>query len=349
MALNPVRPGAVTLTDMAKAMGPDGNVTAVIELLNQSNDALQDILWKEGNLSTGHQTTVRTGLPQGTWRKLYKGVQPTKSSRAAVTDTVGLLEARTEVDVDVANLNGNTAAFRLSEAEAHVEGLTQQFLTTLFYGDTDVNPERFTGLVPRYNTVNPAVNVSENVIDGGGTGSDNASIWLVVWGENTITGIYPKGSEAGLQHKDLGEIDALDEQGLRYRAFADLWKWKCGVSVRDWRYVVRIANIDVSELQASSGTQAITAGTHIHKLMIDAMGRVPSMGKGRAVFYAPRIVASAMAKAGLDRSQNAVTIDAAITQSGQVTPGYTSGSTMRFLGVPIRTVDVLLRTEARVV
>ena len=62
MATLPTKPGAVTLTDFAKSIGPDGSVSPVIELLSQNNDALNDILWKEGNLPTGHQTTVRTGL-----------------------------------------------------------------------------------------------------------------------------------------------------------------------------------------------------------------------------------------------------------------------------------------------
>lgn len=351
MATLPTKPGAVTLTDFAKSIGPDGNVSPVIELLSQNNDAMQDVLWKEGNLPTGHQTTVRTGLPTGTWRKLYQGTQPTKSTRAQITDTCGILEQRSEIDRDVADLNGNTAEFRLSEADAHVEAMGQDFLETLFYGDTEVNPERFTGLTPRYSTVNTAVPISQNVVDAGGTGSDNTSIWLVVWGENTVTGIYPKGSQAGLSHEDLGLIDAFDTQTppARYRAYADLWKWKMGLSVRDWRYAVRIANIDVSDLIGQTGTQAITAATHIHKLMIDAMARIPNMGKGRPVFYAHRVVYAALAKAALDRSQNAVTVEAAIQQHGEVTPGFNGGNTLKYLGVPIRVVDRLLRTETRVV
>lgn len=349
MATLPTKAGAVTLTDIAKSLDPNGSTSAVIELLSQNNDAIQDVLWKEGNLPTGHQTTVRTGLPNSTWRKMYKGTQPSKSTRAQIIDTVGILEQRSEIDKDVADLNGNTTSFRLSEGESHVEAMGQDFLEALFYNDTDVNPERFMGLTPRYNSLSASVGTSANVIDAGGTGSDNTSLWLVVWGENTVTGIYPKGSMAGLQHQDLGEIDAFDESNLRYRAYADLWKWKCGLSVRDWRFAVRIANIKVADLIGQSGTQAITAATHIHKLMVDAMARIPNMGKGRPVFYGHRVITTALAKAALDRSQNVVTIEQAIQQHGQVTPGFAGAGTLKFLGVPIRTVDRLLRTEARVV
>lgn len=349
MATLPTKAGAVTLTDIAKSLDPNGSTSAVIELLSQNNDAIQDVLWKEGNLPTGHQTTVRTGLPNSTWRKMYKGTQPSKSTRAQIIDTVGILEQRSEIDKDVADLNGNTTSFRLSEGESHVEAMGQDFLEALFYNDTDVNPERFMGLTPRYNSLSASVGTSANVIDAGGTGSDNTSLWLVVWGENTVTGIYPKGSMAGLQHQDLGEIDAFDESNLRYRAYADLWKWKCGLSVRDWRFAVRIANIKVADLIGQSGTQAITAATHIHKLMVDAMARIPNMGKGRPVFYGHRVITTALAKAALDRSQNVVTIEQAIQQHGQVAPGFAGAGTLKFLGVPIRTVDRLLRTEARVV
>jgi len=349
MATLVTKPGAVTLADIAKSLDPNGSTSAVVELLSQNNDAMLDILWKEGNLPTGHQTTVRTALPASYWRKIYKGTPPSKSSRAQITDLCGILTQRAEIDQDVADLNGNTVAFRLSEADAHIEGMSQDYLEALFYNDTDVNPERFMGFTPRYNTLNTANPISANVIDAGGIGTDNTSLWLVGWGENTITGIYPKGSQGGVQYENLGLIDAFDEEQNRYRAYADMWKWKCGLSVRDWRYAVRIANIDTSDLIGQTGTQAVTAATHIHKLMIDAMARIPNMGKARFAFYGHRVIVTALSKAGLDRSQNAVTVEAAGGQFGEVAPGFAGGNTLKFFGVPVRTVDRLLRTEARVV
>lgn len=347
MATLPTTPGAVTLLDFAKSIDPDGSVATVIELLSQSNEVLADMRWMQGNLPTGHRTTVRTGLPAPTWRKLYQGVQPTKSARAQVDDACGMLEARNEVDCDLANLNGNTQGFRLSEAQAEVEGMNQSFVQTLFYGDTAVNPERFTGFSPRYNTLSAAVPSSQNVISAGGSGADNTSVWLVVWGENTVTGIYPKGSEAGLNHQDLGEIDAFDTQTppARFRAYADLWKWKCGLTVRDWRYAVRIANLDISDLQGQTGTQAPTAATQLMKLMAIATTKIPAMGMGQAAFYCNRIVKGMLAVSALDKSNTALAIQPALQQFGDMTPGWTGNGTMTFLGVPVRTTDQLLNTE----
>jgi hypothetical protein len=346
MATQP-KAGAITLADWAKTRNPDGSTAAVIELLSQSNEIILDMKFKEGNLPTGHRTTVRTGIPVPTWRKLYKGVPPSKSTRAQVDDTCGMLEARNEVDVDLVDLNGDAAAFRLSEAQAEVEGMNQALALALFYGDQSVNPERITGFAPRYSSI--VAQSGANILDAGGSGSDNTSIWLVVWGDNTVHGIVPKGSKAGLEHKDLGEIDAFDENQNRYRALADLWKWKCGLTVRDWRYVVRIANIDVSDLAGQTGTQAATAATTIIKMMTRAFFRIPQMGMGTATFYANRTVKEFLAVAAQDKNNSVLTVEAATNQFGTVSPGSANNGTLKFLGVPIRTVDQLLNTEARVV
>lgn len=350
MATLPTNGGAVTLTDFAKSLDPNGSTATAIELLNQTSDVLMDIPWLEGNQTTGHTTTIRTGLPTPTWRKLYSGVQPSKSLRAQVTDACGQLEARNEIDKAVCELNGNTSAFRASEATAEVEGMNQAFTETLFYGDTAVNPERFTGLTARYNALTGA-GTAQNVIDAGGTGSDNTSMWLVVWGAQTVTGIYPKGTQAGLNHQDLGEIDAFDAQTppARFRAYADIWNWKCGITVRDWRYAVRICNIDVSDLVGQTGTQAATASTAIIKLMVRAMARIPSMNMGKAVFYANRTVKEFLSISALDKSQNALSFSQSLDQFGHVAPGSVNNGTVMFQGVPVRTVDRLLSTETRVV
>lgn len=347
MATLPTKAGAVTLTDFAKSIDPDGKVAKVAELLSQSNEILLDMPWMEGNLPTGHRASIRTGLPTATWRKLYQGVPASKSARAQIDDTVGMLETRSEVDKALADLNGNTSAFRLSEATAFVEGMNQSFVDSLIYGDQAVNEERFTGLAPRYSLLSAAN--GGNIIDAGGTGSDNTSVWLVGWGQETVTGIFPKGSKAGLAHDDLGLIDAFDASNNRYRAYADWWQWKCGVHVKDWRYIVRIANIDVSDLVGQTGTQAPTAATALMKLLVRATARIPMMGMARPVFYANRTVKEFLGIAALDKSNTALAIQPALQQFGNIAPGHLGNGTMTFLGVPVRTVDRILSTETRVV
>lgn len=331
--------GKVTLLDIAKSLDPDGSVGDVAELLTQTNEILLDMPWMEGNMPTGHKGTIRTGLPTAIWRQMYQGVPPSKSVRAKVEDACGMLETRSEVDKDTAELNGNTSAFRLSEATAFVEAMNQTMAQTLIYGNTVTNPERFTGLAPRYSAISGAANAT-NIIDAGGTGSDNTSIWLVCWGQQTVTGVYPKGSKAGLQHEDLGLIDAFDANNQRFRAYADWWQWKCGVHLKDWRYVVRACNIDVSNLVSEAGAADLV------KIMVRMMARIPFPGMGTPVFYANRTVKEMLSIQALNKSQNALSITEALRQFGGV---EVSLKELRFLGYPVRTVDQILTTEARVV
>lgn len=344
MATQTVKAGAVTLLDVAKATDPEGKIAKVAELLSQTNEILADMPMLEGNLATGHRGVIRTGLPSPIWRKLYGGVPPSKSLRATVEDSCGMLEDRSEIDQDIAELNGNSADYRLSEASATVEGMNQAMAQALIYGDASLNPEQFNGLAVRYNTINTSTSeIAKNVISAGGSGNCT-SVWLVVWGPNTVHGIYPKGSTAGLKHEDLGLIDAFDASQNRYRAYADRWQWKIGLHVRDWRYVVRIANISMTDLLGQSGTQANTAATWLPKLMVKALARIPFRGMGKAAFYASRTVKEMLAVGALDKSQNVLAIQSGFQQFGNVEPGFTQGD-LTCLGVCVCTVDRILETE----
>jgi len=254
---------ALTYADWAKRVGTDYKIAMIIEMLSQTNEIMSDMLVMEGNLPTGNKSIVRTGLPQGTWRLLNSGIQPSKSTTAPIIDTCGNLEAESSLDVDVAKLAGDQEAFRLSESMSFLEGMTQQMASTVIYGSTAANPERFTGLAPRYNTVLTSTALSAaNVIDMGGTGSNNTSIWIVTWGEKTTCGIFPKGSTTGLQHTDMGKQRVQDTTqtfatGAYFWAWVDHFKWELGLQVRDWRYNVRLCNIDVNNLQGVNAANII--------------------------------------------------------------------------------------------
>ena len=336
--------GALTLLDYVKRLKPDGSVAAIIELLSETNDILMDMMFKEGNLATGHTTTVRTGLPTVIWRKLYQGVPPSKSLTAQITDVCGMLEARSEIDEAIIELNGNTPEFRLSEADGFIEAMNQEMARALFYGDVQSSdPDAFTGFTPRYDSLG-ATN-GQNILNAGGAGADNTSVWLIVWGESTIHGIYPKGTKAGLSHEDLNVIDATDADGYKFRALADIWKWKTGLTVKDWRYAVRIGNLDISDLEGLTGTQAITASTSILKLMARSFALIPAVGKGKACFYANRTVISMLTVVAMEKSSSVLSIEDGYNQLGDLKPGYTAGPNLKFLGIPIRTSDGLLNTE----
>lgn len=320
---------ALTLADWGKRKDPDGKIAVITELLSQTNVILQDMPFVEGNLPTGHRTTVRSGLPQATWRLLNYGVQPSKSTTVQITDACGMLETYSQIDKTLADLNGNTNEFRMSEDRAFLEAMNQSMATTLFYGDTSVNPSQFMGLSSRYSSL--SAGNAQNIIDAGGTGTDNASIWLVVWGENTVHGIFPKGQKAGLQTQDLGEQTLFDASGGMYQGYRSHYKWDNGLALRDWRYVVRIANVDISDLDA-------TTPIDIVKLMIKALHRIPNRGMGKPVFYMNRTLAEYLDIQSLSKASLAISV--------KETEGEFWNT---FRNVPIRETDALLETEARVV
>jgi len=325
---------AYTLLDWSKRQDPNGAQAKVAEILANQNPVMEDALMVEGNGPTSHRTTVRTGLPSVTWRQLNYGVQSSKALVRQVDDTMGMLESYAEVDKALADMNGNTAEFRLSEDKAFLEAMAQEFESTFFYGNTSTDPAKFMGLAPRYTSIGTvATQSSYNVLSAGGVGSDNTSLWLVVWGDTTCHLTFPKGKMGGLNHRDLGEETLLDAAGGKYQGYRSHYKMDVGAVVRDWRYVARLANIDVSDL-LTAGTASDTAAKLI-TLMIRLMHRIPNLKTGKPVFYANRDVIAA-----LDIMAQAKT-NVYLTQKE-----FAGELVTMFRGVQIKRADALLNTES---
>ncbi len=339
---------ALTLADWAARLDPNGKVANIVEILNQTNEVIADMLFVEGNTPTGHITTVRTGLPEVAWRMLNYGVPQSKSRTVQVTDTCGMLAAYAQVDKKLADLNGNTAAFRLSEDVAFIEAMNQEMASVLFYGNTQLEPKKFLGLAPRYN--DSSAENGENIIDAGGTGSDLTSIWLVCWGASTVHGIFPKGYQAGLKSADLTQNKAegdplLDPNGDRYQGYISHYSWDLGLCLRDWRYVVRISNIDINTLTKRGGIVNLMAsdavydaGPDLADLLIQAIELVPSLGKGTPVIYCNKTIRTWMRRQ-IKNSTNVNILMQDIAGKKVVT----------FDEIPVKRCDAILNSEDRVI
>lgn len=332
-----------TMADLAKSFGPDNKIAKVIEYLNLTNEILDDAVVQEGNTTTGWMGTVRTGLPAAVFRLVNQGVPPSKSTKAQLVEQAGRMEAWSEVDEALAELAPDLGAYRLSEAQPFFEAMNQTATSKLFYGNAGLAPEEFTGFAPRFSTSVQATAASgANVIKAGGAGADNNSIWLINWHPQTVFLIYPKGTQAGIQHNDLGLETAETTAGIagnRMRVYRDQFIWRVGLAVPDWRSVVRIANIDESDMVAD------TAGSTIKLIeyMSRAIDRIQGP-RGKLAFYAPRTVKSILRVQALNKSTNALSIEQGLNQFGQQRPG----GAVNFLGIPVRTVDALVNTEALV-
>lgn len=320
-----------TLLDWKASMDPQNKVAKVIELLAQKNEIILDMPFMQGNLPTGHKTVVRSGLPIPTWRKLYGGVQPTKATQVAVTETCGFLEDYAEVDKALADLNGNSAAWRMQQDAAHIEGMNQEFASTLFYGNEATAPEEFTGFGPRFNDQSAAN--GDNIITSAATpdSTDNSSMWLIVWGPN-VHGIVPQGSTAGLQVSDKGQvtIENVDGNGGRMEAYRTHYRWDLGLCVADWRYVVRI-NFDAENLTADA-----SSGPDLIDLMSQAVELPPSLNDGTPVFYCNRNTRSYLRRQLVNKVKNS-------TLSMDMVGGK---RVLTFDDIPVRRCDSLLNTES---
>lgn len=337
-----------TLADWVKLQDPDGSIAQVAELLSQMNEIIGDMPFIEGNMPTGHRGSVRTSLPTPTWRRLNQGIDPAKSTSAQVTDVCGMQTALAVVDRALADLNGNSAAWRLQEDKAFIEGMTQDMAAQIMYGNSATSPEKMMGFTPRYNTLTTATSqTANNVVNGGSSASTTStSIWLIGWAPDKVTGIFPKGSTAGLKNEDLGEDWAFDANSKRYRAYHTLYEWKAGLHVRDWRYVVRIAN-----LETGSGTAGFTssAPVDIVDAIDQAIAKIPNLNACRPVMYMNRKTLRYLNKQRNYGVNASSTVN--LTTINRTDSGAQRGVIQRFRdydGIPIKIVDQILNTESTI-
>ena len=337
-----------TLADLASRFGPDGKILkGVVELLSQSNDILQDMVMVECNDGQQHKAITRTGLPPVYWRAYNQGIPSSKSTTAPITAACGMMEYYSEVDVDLVAINNNKEEFLLSEESAAAEAMSQEQANTLIYGSKkDAN--RYVGLAELYSSTTSGVGT--NILDGGGTGSTNTSIYLVSWGENSVFCIYPKGSKAGLIREYQGQktlTEFVSGTTVHHEVLRTRMQWKNGLMVKDWRHVVRIANLKTDDFAGMTGTQSpaqasVDYAHNIVHLMLRAIHRIPSLRSGRMAFYANRSVHSLLARMAMERNTYAVTLDKGVGMFGQPIVN------MNFMGIPVRLVDAIKNTEAKV-
>lgn len=328
---------ALTLSDMRKRSTLDGSVDFIIEALENSNPIMQDMVWKEGNLPTGNKTTIRTSIPTPQIRLINRGVKPSKSTTRQITDTCMMLEDRSSIDVKLLHLyGGNAEAYRRSEDAAFVQGFGDSVAANLFYGDTEAAPGTFNGLSVRYSVCGGNKNeAGYQVISGGTPGTDtNTSAFLVGFGTHATTGIYPRGSQAGLHSEDLGEGDIDDANGGKFRGVTTLFSWDCGLAVQDIRANALVRNIDVTKL--SNMTSA--AKLSLIEQFITAKNRIRGIQRGdkKLIWYVSDTLYNWFELYLLDKNNVHVTRQDLMGQP----------PVLYFAGIPIKKCDAISEQES---
>lgn len=321
----------LTLLDLMKRTDPSGAPAQLVELISQQNAILKDAVWREGNLPTGERVSSRTGLPAIGYRKFNEGVLASKSRTDNWDESVAMMEGMSVVDCELAKLNGNEAAYRSTEESGFVQSLSNEVESGFFYASTKATPEKFLGLSPRFDSTTAPGGKQIILHDTGAAGADSTSIWLVRWGEDSVYAIYPKGSTGGLTPHDMGVQLWDDGTGKKFRAYVTNWSWKIGLVVRDWRQVVRIANIDATTL-VGTGSALITS-------MIKAVHKIQNRNGGRLAWYCNRSMGTYLHLQALDSTRNS-TLSIRDIAGEMVTT---------LLGIPIRETDAIIDTESPVV
>lgn len=328
--------GYVTMLDVAKK----GN--RVAEVLSLRNSALKDIPYTQMNEGTIHKESIRSFLPSPVYRKANQGLAPTKGGLEERTFSASHFESRSSIDQMVAERGGKDRVKinRWNQAMAHIQGMANEHGTNLIYGSPSGEGNKEPGLADIYYSVSSTVNTYKNVIDFNGTGSDNTSVYLVNWGPDSIFGVYPAGTTAGLSRTDysaggkLVQIPMLDASGAasNYYGYDEIFKIDHGLVVKDWRQAVRICNIDVSDFSGASPADLLSA-------MVIAMYKLDSL-EGNPVFYCNRLVHAVMHKLALSQVK---------AGGGLTFMNYGGEMVLSFNGIPVRIMDAIAINETRVV
>lgn len=157
-------------------------------------------------------------------------------------------------------------------------------------------------------------------------------MWLVSWGPNRVHGLYPKGSAGGLSHEDLGQRTVEDAEGRKFEAMVDKYTWHCGLTVRDWRAVVRLAGIQVDSLAKSRGEAGFV---DLHKLTIRAKNLMPESMRATAIWYCNTDVMTALEYQASDAGNVQL-------QYGEL---FNSRAVPVLHGRPVRQCDAIVSTE----
>ncbi|MCC8189345.1 MAG: hypothetical protein LIP77_01740 [Planctomycetes bacterium] len=325
-----------TLVDWANHLDPNGAYAATVEGLRKENEILDDMVFIEGNLPTGHETTYRTELPEIELVGYNEGVTPSKSAKGKIRETCATLMGFSEVDKRLADLASKKAEFLASEDEGFVQSFNDRMAAILMHGNAQ-NPKSIDGLLTRYSPAYPfrpddtylKKEVQEHIIDAGGSGDRCASVLLVGWGKDTVTGMFPKGSKAGFNKVEMGLQTITGENGKKFVGYQTQYFWDFGLVVRDPRFIVRVMNIDTEQL-----TKDAKSGADLLDLLVVATETIQSLSSCRPVFYCSRPMRTWMRRQFMNKANLLLNLD---TIAGR--------QVLTFDGIPVRRVDAMNKPE----
>lgn len=344
----------VTIPDLAKQLDPKNEgIAPAINLLAESNPILEDMPVIECNMTAAHRVTHTVKLPESYWRAINMGTPVSKSEHAQKDEPVGQLVGRAQVDRTLIELNNNSRAWLMARERDQVESMNQQMAAAILYGNKTDFPDAFAGLADRYSTTDPnEFGLPANVILGDGTSGSSGltSAYLMHWGPQTVHGIYPKGLPTGIRREAEENTTLYDRDGNEFKGFKSRWEWTIGLAVEDPRYIVRIGNIDVDDVEnmVSNGASA-SAQQKLIRLMLKAHKMIPHASIGNAVWYVPKNVGLMLDIIAMEKGNVNLTTKTFEGGSGEVRDGGSKRTVTMFYGTPVKYLDAFRYDEMLIV
>ncbi len=327
--------GLYTLVDLMRMIGADGRATFIAQTLAKRNPFVTQMPIVEANQALFHTQNKQLSLPTVGKRALNDGAAFDAHKEIPVSFPMSLFEVFSKIDEEILALAGaNADAVRQRKDAAFIEAMTQAVADELVYGSIGDDPLGFDGLSVLFDSTSTYPNNDSssdyNVQSNNGTGSDTTSMYFIEPGEGKVHLIYPKGTQGGLQTKNLG-LQLIDGStaGTKLLMAISQFKWRVGLFVGDDRCVQRIANIE------SSGSSNIWN----KDLCIAALNRLPNGGEDPGTFaLCNRTIKTQMEIAASDKSNM-------ITNNFEQAFGV---PVLRFRGVRILFTDAILNTETAI-
>lgn len=212
----------------------------IIEALSIDNEILLDAPFAEANEGDSETGIIRETIPGISHRRINEGVKVGTSKTKLTHDVICQSSVYSRVDMTLVRRTKNPKQLLNSESVGFIQAMGQDQAADIMYGNNALDPSNMTGFAPRY-----AAYDDKYCVNMGGTGNACTSIWIVRWDQEKCKLIYPRGSKSiGIVASDHGEQRIDVEDGKSLQMYENYYEANYGLTVKDRRNVIRLANID---------------------------------------------------------------------------------------------------------
>ena len=326
----------LTLSDVAK-MTHNQELVPMVDELTKPTTLFSWMGWKQASDAMRDVSGKVTELPKATWTGLDMGVKATKGNYTQKEEGLAIIESWASINEKTYAVSPHKEATRWENDRLHIQGLGMDAEEGLVYGNPAVDVNQPLGFIARFGKVTDHHRMASGVkydyctlSAGGTTANKQSSILVLARGIMGPTLLYPRYKEQnGLMYRHWGFENTKDENGGNIRRALSQFQITFGLSIRDTRTAIRIANVET--------TNSTSIG-NVRDAMFEAVAAIPKEYKNSIEVFTTSDVILALRKnyAGL---VNPVTYDA----NGL---GHNSRGDIMFDGIVFHECSSMLDTEA---